>query len=319
MSSNPLNFDLRTQVKPFNFLRLARQTIIADRKQYHSCKRSFSIHRCWRMLVPNLKRPIFIVGAPRSGTTFLGRCLSRLDEVSYHFEPVATKAAARYVYASQWSTFQARWFYRSVYAWLMQQHFDADLRLAEKTPRNCFLIDFLVQAFPQAQFIHIIRDGRDAALSYSKKPWLKAAQISSKQHEPGGYQFGPYARFWVEPDRVHEFETTSDIHRCIWAWRRHTESALKSSANLPDHQYHQLSYEALVTSPTEEAKRLLNFLGISEPRSCRQFHAAVAQAKPDSVGLWQRELSANQLQQIEAEAGPLLHLLGYMPSNQLVL
>ena len=47
-------------------------------------------------LDPRLHRPIFIIGAPRSGTTFLGSCLGRMPEVSYHFEPRLTKAAARW-------------------------------------------------------------------------------------------------------------------------------------------------------------------------------------------------------------------------------
>ena len=41
---------------------------------------------------------ILILGAPRSGTTFLGSCIGALAEVSYHFEPRVTKAAARQVY-----------------------------------------------------------------------------------------------------------------------------------------------------------------------------------------------------------------------------
>src|SRR5947207_79174 len=47
-----------------------------------------------RALDPRLHRPIFIIGAPRSGTTFLGDCIGRMPEVSYHFEPRLTKAAA---------------------------------------------------------------------------------------------------------------------------------------------------------------------------------------------------------------------------------
>ena len=176
---------------------------------------------------------------------------------------------------------------------------------------KCFLVDFLHQAFPNAQFIHIIRDGRDAALSHSKKPWMQAAQAQSSKHEPGGYRYGPYARFWVETERIAQFESTSDIHRCIWAWRRHTETALKSVSQLPKHQYHELRYENLVANPTAEAEGLLNFLSITEQRSRQRFHQAVAKVRPDSVGLWKKELSAEQLQQVEQEAGSLLHQLNY--------
>lgn len=295
-----------------NLPRWVRRTIAADRREYQRQFRPLTIQRVGRLVIPNMRRPIFIVGAPRSGTTFLGACLGELPEISYHFEPVATKAATRLIYENCWSTLKARWFFRTVYAWLMRLHLDGDLRFAEKTPQISFIIPFLVRAFPDAQFIHILRDGRDAALSYSKKPWLQAAQAQSGKAEPGGYAYGPYARFWVESERVKEFETTSDLHRCIWGWRRFTESVLAAAAQLPTGQYHELRYESLVSNPTLEADRLLDFLQISNSKSRSVFHGAIAQARPDSVGQYRRELLESQLQEIDREAGTLLRRLGYV-------
>jgi hypothetical protein len=270
-----------------------------------------SFHRLGRIAFPNLSRPIFLIGSPRSGTTFLGRCLGILPEISYHFEPIATKAAARYVYEGIWSLKWSGIFYRLVYSWLMRIHLDGDCRFAEKTPRNCFLVTFLLSVFPDAQFIHIIRDGRDAALSHSKKPWLQMASANSGKRESGGYPFGPYARFWVEKKRKREFETTSDIHRCIWAWRRHTESALRQCKLLPPNQYHELRYEKLVQNPDKEADRLLNYLNISNRVSYNKFHNAVATVHHKSIGKWSNTLSSDQIKQIEKEAGLLLQKLGY--------
>ncbi len=303
------------RVKPIkwsNLVHWMRQTTKANRNNYLTKERPLSTHRLWYLVVPALQRPIFLIGPARSGTTFLGKCLATLPEVSYHFEPVITKAAARYVYEGIWSFRKAKFFYRQVYSWLMRIHLDGDLRFAEKTPNNCFLVSFLHKAFPDAQFIHIIRDGRDAALSHSKKPWFQAAFAGSGKREPGGYLYGPYAQFWVEQERKEEFETTSDIHRCIWAWRRFTESVLEQATNLPASQYYELRYEALVTNPKEEAGRLLKYLGIEDSLSHRLFHKAVARAEPNSLGGWQRELSSEQLEQIGKEAGLLLRKLGYL-------
>ena len=305
----------RPKIAPIDWSSLLNwldKTTSADRKYYQKQSRSMSVNRLWHLIFPNLNAPIFIIGSPRSGTTFLGSCIAELPETSYHFEPVATKAAARYVHTDEWSIAKARRFYRFVYAWLMRIHADGDLRFADKTPRNCFLIDFFHQAFPHAQFVHIIRDGRDAALSHSKKPWMQAAQAQSTKHEPGGYRYGPYARFWVEPERVSQFESTSDIHRCIWAWRRHTESALNVVPKLAKHQYHELRYESLVATPKAEADRLLDFLNITEWESRQRFHQAVSNVRPDSVGLWKKELSLEQLRQVEQEAGELLQKLNYV-------
>ena len=304
----------REVVKPISwlgFLDWARQTVAVDRKYYHRQHRPISTERLRYLVFPNLARPIFIVGSPRSGTTFLGACIAQIPEISYHFEPVATKAAARYIHNREWSFDKAQQFYRRVYAWLMRLHADGDLRFAEKTPRNCFLIDFLYQAFPDAQFIHIVRDGRDAALSHSKKPWLQAAAAQSGKRESSGYRHGPYARFWVEAERVREFEATSDIHRCIWAWRRHVSTILDHVQDLPKGQYYELRYENLVAQPQKEAQKLLDYLEIQNPVSSHELYQAFAQAKTTSVGGWQRELSAEQLQQVNQEAGTLLKQLGY--------
>jgi hypothetical protein len=289
----------------------ANKTAKADRYSYKAKQRNLTLHRCISNISPNLKSPIFLLGSPRSGTTFLGDCITQLSEISYHFEPVATKAAARYVYEKRWSYGQAAYFYRAVYAWLMRLHWDGDLRFSEKTPRNCFIISFLAQVFPGAKFVHIIRDGRDAALSHSLKPWLQANQHKSAIYEPGGYPFGAYPRFWVESERRDEFAQTSDIHRCIWAWRRHVESAMKTLSKLPEESYHELRYESLVVNPEREGKALLSFLNVSNPQSQQKLFDKLSFAKATSIGNWRGALNQYQLAQVDQEAGLLLEKLGY--------
>ncbi len=301
-----------TPIKLSNLLNWAIRTVRADKMTYRVKTRPMTFRRFLHLLRPNLSRPIFILGAPRSGTTFLGRCLAEIPEISYHFEPVVTKAATRYVFEGDWGKLKAKLFFRSVYAWLMRLHFDGDLRFAEKTPRNCMIISFLFEAFPLAQFIHIIRDGRDASLSYSKKPWLQYSQAKSGRREPGGYLHGPYARLWVEKERKEEFETTSDIHRCIWAWRRHVESVIEFAAHLSSTQYLELRYEKLVANPVVEAAKLLDFLEIIDSKSRSIFYNEISKVQSNSVGRWKMELSNEQLAEIYNESGKILKKLGYV-------
>ncbi|MGL5082249.1 MAG: sulfotransferase family protein [Microcoleaceae cyanobacterium] len=305
----------REEVRPiqwYNFPFWIKYTIDEDLEHYQPKERPISTDRWKHFVFPNLKKPIFIVGSPRSGTTFLGLCIAELPEISYHFEPVLTKAAARYIYTNQWNHNQAKAFYKGVYAWLMRVHLDGDLRFAEKTPQNCFVLPFLYKAFPDARFIHIIRDGRDTSISLAKRPWYRNDMKGSGAKEPGGYPFGPKARFWVEPDRVEEFETTNDLHRCMWLWRRYLEEASAGSTQLPTDQYHELRYEDLVTNPQLESERLLDFLEITNPQSRAKFCGVVAKkAKVDSIGRWQVELSEEQQQQLEQEADEWLLRLGY--------
>jgi hypothetical protein len=268
--------------------------------------------RGFRLSPPRLDDAVFIVGAPRSGTTFLGELLSRLPEVAYHFEPPHTKRAARFVYEGAWSYGRARWYYRARYAWLILRRLEGGRVFVEKTPRNAFLIPFLSKAFPRSRFVHIIRDGRDVVASLRRKPWLRADSAAQVRFEPGGYQYGPFPRFWVENARRAEFRSTSDTHRCIWSWRRHVEAALAPGRLLPAERYLELRYEELVGAPDEQLHRLLDFLGIYMVGSrAAVMSFAHEQAHAQSIGGWRKELSEGDLAQIDKEAGALLQDLGY--------
>jgi len=299
-----------TPITVFHLPRWIMRTIRSDRRRYRGSGRPLSPVRLWRLLRPNLRRAVFIVGADRSGTTFLGDSLAAVPELSYHHEPVLTKAAGRYVYERRWSERRAALLFRTTYAWLLRIHADGDLRLAEKTPSNSFILGFLARTFPDSSFVHIVRDGRDAALSHLKQPWLLAGSLAGGRRDPTGYRYGPDARFWVEPERREEFEATSDLGRTIWSWRRHTEAALEGRA-LGHRRYYELRYEELVSRPAEVGMRLLDFLGITAQPSRAALLEALAMADSRSVGRWRDELGSAQLAEVEKEAGELLRELGY--------
>jgi hypothetical protein len=293
--------------------RLALKTGRAERRYYQKLerRRAVSVRRVLASIFPPLDAPIFLIGAARSGTTFLGDCIGRLPEVSYHHEPPATKAAGRYVYEGTWGRRRSSWFFHLVYRWLLRVELDGDLRFCEKTPTNIHIIGFLAGAFPDCQFIHIIRDGRDASASHMGKPWLRADAARSGEREPGGYLHGPWPKFWVEPERRDEFATTSDARRMAWAWRRYTEAGLRDGPPLGPARYHELRYESLVREPRAEAERILDFLGIREPSSRAALIAACQRADGSSVGAWRTAFYPSELAEIEREAGQLLRSLGY--------
>lgn len=300
-----------TPIRLSNLATWARHTAIADRERYPERDRGRSVARLAGLVRPSLAEPIFVMGAPRSGTTFLGACLAAGPGISYHYEPVATKAAGRYVHDRLWSDRRSAAFYRGVYRWLMRLHGDGDLRFAEKTPTNVFVVPFLAATFPGSLFVHIVRDGRDATVSHREEPWLQAGQASSGRREPGGYPFGPWPQFWVERDRWGEFAATSDVHRAVWAWRRYTEAGLRAGAELPAGRYVEVRYERLVADPEGETGRLLDALAITDPADREGVLGAAARASTSSVGRWREGLSTDDLAVVRAEAGPLLDALGY--------
>lgn len=302
-----------TPIRLTNLWRWAQLTWRAERRYYRQLDRPVRVTsgRLARSILPDLDRPLFLIGAARSGTTFLGACVGRIPEISYHHEPPATKAAGRYLYDGLWGFRRSRWFYRTVYAWLLRTELDGGLRFCDKTPTNSLLVPFLERAFPESQFIHIVRDGRDVAVSHLQKPWLLASSKGSTLREPGGYLHGPYAPWWVEHGREAEFETTSDIHRMTWAWRRYVEAALRDGSTLGPQRYLEIRYEDLMADPRRHGERMLDFMGIERSESRTSFLEALSRADPSSVGAWRRELDQADLAVFEADSGDLLRRLGY--------
>jgi hypothetical protein len=289
---------------------LAAKTIAADLRYSPGHRRKWTGARVRASLKPRLDDMVFVVGAPRSGTTFLGEVLAAVPEFSYHFEPVITKAAAPYVYAGVWDRERSARFFRRTYRWLARFRFDGDLRQVDKTPRNAMIVPFLAEAFPDARFVHIIRDGRDVAYSWSRRPWLAPEGEDIGRHEPGGYRYGPFARFWVEPERIDEFEASSTAHRCAWGWRRHVASAREAGRSLLQHRYLEVRYEALVTDPAAVGRSILDFLAVPEASRTGAFDM-LAGAHRETGGRWRDDLGPRELGQVDGEIGDLLAELGY--------
>ena len=98
-------------------------------------------------------------------------------------------------------------------------------RYADKTPHYVSHLPELAARFPEAQFVHVVRDGRDVALSLLEVPW------------------GP--------------DTLEDAAR---HWRRRVLEG--RDAGLPPDRYRELRYEALVADPERELRALAPWLGL---------------------------------------------------------
>jgi hypothetical protein len=289
---------------------LAAAGLVSDHRERRRLTGRPPTRRSLRSLDPRLHRPVFVVGAPRSGTTFLGSRLGLAGGFSYHFEPRLTKAVARHVHDGTWPERTAAAVFRANHRALLLAGLHGGLRFAEKNPENCFILPFLDRAFPGSVYVHIVRDGRDAAVSLAEKPWLAAAEAGSGRRGRGGQRWGPYPRFWVEPARRAEFAAVSDVERAAWCWRRFTGAALEGLAGLPADRVLTVRYEEMVTAPSATARELADFLGV--PGGDRTaLERAFAAADPGSVGRWRQRLDATGRADVRRQAGPLLDRLGY--------
>jgi Sulfotransferase family len=242
------------------------------------------------------ERIVFVVGSPRSGTTFLAGAVGAQPGFVDLGEVRPVKAAiARWVGLPEEEAAREL---RATLERVRRLGFVRDLRPVEQTPELSFVVGAAVTAYPRATVLHIVRDGRDVVCSLLEQGWLG----DRAGHDDAGLPYGSYVRSWVEPERRAEFEDASEATRAAWAWRRYVTAARA----VPAHTL-ELRYEELAADPAASAERVARRLGI-EPAPLAEALSAV---HGRSVGRWRQDLRPEQLADIEREAGPLLRELGY--------
>ena len=287
---------------------------------------------------PNTRPPApFVVGAPRSGTTLLRLMLDAHSQLAIppetgfvpvlaDLDPAATDVrAAAFDAITGFPTWpdlhvanadferalariesctvadSVRCFYALYAARLGKE------RWGDKTPNYGLKLDRVERVLPEAHFVHIIRDGRDVALS---------------------------ARgLWFAPAR--------DMTTLARDWTRRVTTArtLGRSAR----SYLEVSYERLLAEPERELRRVCEFVDLPFEEGLLEYHRsadarlselttwrgaggevtvdraqrleALARTKraPDvtRAGRWRDELSRTEVAEFEREAGALLRDLGY--------
>jgi hypothetical protein len=185
-------------------------------------------------------RPIFIVGSPRSGTTLMRSivdahpaicCPAWETGLFVHFDAVVNGDVAAILKKD--ATFPLSrhdlidWLRRCADDLLSQFVSKVNKpRWAEKTPAHVFHMDLIKEVFPGAQFVHMIRNGRDVVRSLQNM------------------SFAP--------------------REIRWSCRRWVDSVKAGRASgerLPREQYHEVRYEDLIRDPRPTVESLCRFLG----------------------------------------------------------
>jgi Sulfotransferase family len=173
-------------------------------------------------------------------------------------------------------------------------------RWGDKTPLYMQHLPLLERLFPEARFVHLIRDGRDAALSFLSVP-------------PGIMTQG-----WGHPRDASGFA-------CQWATEVRDARAL--GRRVGPGGYLELRYEALVADPAAALRRVCAFAGleyddamlgyVGQTDSGRKEHQQRLN-EPPRVGVrnWSAEMTAADAAAFEAVAGDLLAELGYETSER---
>lgn len=242
-------------------------------------------------------RFVFVVGSPRSGTTFLAGALGSLPGFVDLGEVAPLKAAVPELAVLE--PLEAARRLRRILGVARRVGLVGAVRPIEQTPELAHLVRVIPLAYPHARIVHLVRDGRDVACSLLEKPWLRREQVKK---DDAGIAYGSYARFWVEPSRRQEFEAASDARRAAWVWRNYVTAARSASVPLVE-----IRYEEMVSEPASVATRLA--AAVDAPGEALAH--ALTRAHDSSVGRYRSDLSEEQVAEVEAEAGELLRELGY--------
>lgn len=269
--------------------------------------------------------PVFVVGMGRSGTTLLRMMLTHHPNIaipyesgfltSYHdraaaFGPLdddgnlrrlvdamlAEKNVRRWDHAFSSDRIVAAVQQRTVAG--VAEAIYADYAAGHGKPRWGDKSDYLDrlhvlnEMFPTAQFIHIIRDGRDVALSVMKLPW------------------GP-----------------NDIVGAAEWWDTHVMVGRRVGAVLGPQRYLEVRYERLVAQPEHELRRCCAFLGETYapamldyagsassaiPAETRALHHGVDAAPYQArIHAWKREMHPADVALFTRHAHRMLTELGY--------
>jgi hypothetical protein len=268
---------------------IARSTALYGRSAVRIARR--------RRKLGSEERLVFVVGSPRSGTTFTGRALGSLPGFVDLDEVQPWKAAIPKLLGQPEEVVARR--LRHILQRVRTLGLAGGLRGVEQTPETSFVLAAALRAYPDALAVHVVRDGRDVATSLLERGWLSAERAGA---DDAGLPFGPYPRFWVEPGREQEFSEVSDATRAAWAWRRYVTAAGAVPARTA-----VVRYEQLVSDPAAAAAAVAERLGAD----AGLVTAAFARAHDTSAGRWRRDLTPEQLADVEREAGDALAALGY--------
>jgi hypothetical protein len=243
-------------------------------------------------------RLVFVVGSPRSGTTFLARAIGSVPGFVDLGEVAPVKAAVPELAGLPLDEAAAR--LRRTLSIARRVGLVGAVRGVEQTPEMAYLVDAAARAFPAARIVHIVRDGRDVVCSLLERGWLRAGRAGA---DDAGLPYGHEARFWVEAERAAEFPAASDARRAAWAWRRYVSAARGSRSAMLEVRYEQLAAEPDAVAAA---------LGPHLDAPVEPLAAALRDVHASSVGRFRRDLGPVELADVLDEAGGLLRELGYL-------
>ena len=277
-----------------------------------------------------VRQPVFVIGAPHSGADLLVRALKRSQ--GFHFT-VGQPSVISVVYAfarapsiQQGRGEAAATVLRDAFAQAWQitagscQACQPECRRAragaiaqtcvdereitrygDATPALMYCAEALVDAFPDAKIVQIIRDGRDVVAAMLSDPaelaWFRPGLANVETEFPN-----PFFGTETEADRD-GWEKLSPAGKCAMRWRGSVHKMARLRNSLSAEQLTTFRYEQVVADPQAAAHALTDFI------EAKVGKIEVPQRRKESG--WRQLLSPAQLAEVERISGAQLRRVGY--------
>jgi hypothetical protein len=227
------------------------------------------------------ERPVFVVSAPRAGSTLLFESLAhnrefwslggeahrefeshaRLRPANRNFDSNCLSAvdADEEVTSELLSQFTGRLQDADGQRWrdLPAAQRPLRFRFLEKTPKNALRIPFLHSIFPDAQFIYLHRGARES-ISSILDGW-KSGRFVTYPDLPGWD--GPHWSYLL-PMGWRELNRRPLVEVAAFQWHATNTRILEDLSRLPDSQWTSVRYEQLVEDPAGRLQTLCEFVQV---------------------------------------------------------
>jgi len=271
------------------------------------------------LLGKDLDRPIFIVGAPRSGTQLLMSAI----RASRHVR--TWPGEGHEVWEADYHPSLRSWDSNVLneddvvpeYAKRIRRRFFLNAgsrrRLLDKSPRNALKIPWVNAIFPHCRFLFMIRDGRDnvnSLINAWRSPRYRTYRLPQRHAIPGvdpsWWKFVLYPG-WME-DRSGPLEVI-----CAKQWVYSNHYGLDGGREIDRDRWMEVRYEDLVENPDEEMRRVFDFIDLPyDPKvsAKAQSLTPVNVVTPPERGKWRKE-NPDEINAVLPLIRPMMEKLGY--------
>ena len=233
-------------------------------------------------ILGTFKDPVFIVGAPRSGSTLLFNILSKAPNIwtiggeshqiyghfphlameNSHFDSgsLGKKHADKKTANAIRALYAASIYNREGEKFIDRAKKESTILFLEKTPRNALNIPFLKTIYPSARFIYLYRDAKENVSSIIET-WQKGRETGQfvtyrdLPDWPLGYWCLLLPRHW----RSMKHKSIAEI--ACFQWQSCNEIIIDELKKLPDRKWISISYNDVVENTEQSINRLCSFLG----------------------------------------------------------